>query len=234
MNRYLVGIPVLHGIDHTREAIESSIHEQSEVLVIDNGSDDGVKAVINGFADSIEVIKNETNIYVNPAWNQILEYFFKNDEYTHVVLFNSDAVLPPNWPLEFDKFYRYFDWAIPVPREVLDKRFAWQEQDVSRMPSCREIEKGIRGICIVLTKEQARKIYPIPEGIKVWFGDNWIYDILRVLGHNTMLFENVMVYHALSQNVSIVPDAIAQIEKDKEYWHYLGKEDMDEVISKYK
>ena len=36
MNRYLVGIPVLHGVDHTREAIQSAMHEMSDVFVVDN------------------------------------------------------------------------------------------------------------------------------------------------------------------------------------------------------
>lgn len=218
MNKYLVGIPVLHGVDHTREAIESAIHPNSGVLVIDNGSSEGVKGVIKTLGDKINVIVNEVNLFVNPAWNQIIDYFNEHTEYTHVVIFNSDAILPPNWPYELDKFYRTFPGDIPVPYETQDKRFAWQEQDINRISSVSEITGGIRGTCIILTREQSEKVFPIPEEIKVWYGDNWIYDGLRQDGCKTYLFNNIIVYHALSQNVSINPEAIEQIQNDKKWW----------------
>lgn len=228
MSRYLVGIPCLHGVEHTREAIESAFHFQSDVLVIDNGASEGVKGIIKSFGDRIKVIVNEKNIYVNPAWNQILKHFMHNMQYTHVVIFNSDAILPPNWPAQLDKFYkRYGGLGIPVPYETQDKRFAWQEQDINSPLQCIEIKDGIRGTCIILTRQQVNWVYPIPDEIKVWFGDNWIYDGLRRLDFSTYLIDNIIVYHALSQNVSICPDAIEEIEGDKAWWESYSKQELN-------
>jgi hypothetical protein len=234
MNKYLVGIPVLFGVDHTREAIESCIHPQADVLIVDNNAPEPVKNVIKEFDGKITVKVNEKNEFVNPAWNYILEYFLRYKDYTHVVIFNSDAILPPNWPLELDKFYKQFgNFAIPVPYETLDKRFAWQEQDINAPIKYELIKGGIRGICIILTREQTERIYPIPDGIKVWYGDNWIYEILRETEQCTWMLYNMTVYHALSQNVSIVPEAIPQIEEDKEWWELFGKEEKKAIINKY-
>jgi hypothetical protein len=234
MNKYLVGIPVLFGVDHTREAIESCIHEQSDVLIVDNNAPEPVKNVIKEFDGKVIVKVNNQNEFVNPAWNYILQYFLSYKEYTHVVLFNSDAILPPNWPLELDKFYKRFgNMGIPVPYETLDKRFAWQEQDIKVPIKYELIEGGIRGTCIILTRKQVEYIYPIPDGIKVWFGDNWIYEILRKIECVTWMLYNITVYHALSQNIINVPEAIHQIEEDKEWWKLFGEEDKKVIINKY-
>lgn len=227
--KYLIGIPCLHGVDHTREAIESAVNDDADVLVIDNGADEGVKKVIYSFGDQIKVIRNEKNVFVNPAWNQVIEYFL-NGEYQNLVIMNSDAIIPSSWCLELDKFYARYFQDIPVPHIQLDKRFAWNDQDPAKSVLAEPLVDGIAGICICLTRQQVKWIYPIPDGIKVWFGDNWIYETLRQVGCKTWKLHNLEVYHAVSQNVSIAHGVYDQIEIDKAWWEENGETKKNEQV----
>lgn len=218
MSRYLVGIPVYLGVGHTIEAIESV---GSDLVIVDNNSEQGIKDYIYNRKD-IKVIANDKNEYVNPAWNQLMKYFLDHKEYDVLCIMNSDLILPKEWQYGLDIFYSVLG-GIPVAECIDDK---------TMIPTCNgsrfeyeELTGGIAGIFICLTREQCEKVYPIPSYIKCWFGDNWIYEILRMTGEKTHLYKNFKVYHAVSQNVSKTEGISQIIEDDKEAWSKYSEQD---------
>lgn len=214
--KILVGIPCLFGSVHTKESIDSVINE-AEVLLIDNRAEQSVKDVISSY--NCHKIHNKENIYVNPAWNQIIEFFLKNDYYDSLVIMNSDIIMENGWS------------------DVLKKA----ETDIIAIPNLGdatedvEVYSGTPGVFIHLNRKQAEIIYPIPEFIKVWFGDNWIYEILRSLGYKTIIYHELKAshYHNGSQNVSRVKGISEIIEEDKRQWELNGIPEMNKVIQKY-
>jgi len=215
----LVGIPCLYGPGHTKEAIESVANKKdTAVLLIDNGAERSVKELINNYAkkENVIVISNPENIYVNPAWNQIINCFL-DSEFDYLMIMNSDLTLHDKWKEVIDKHFESNN-SVPVPiisnnKEALSQKL----QDGGTI----EVFEGTPGVLIVLNKEQAKFIYPIPETIKVWFGDNWIYEGLRRAGHKTVVLTNLISYHSASQNVSRVEGISKIIEKDKVEWEKL-------------
>lgn len=226
--KYLVGIPCLYGAAHTKEAIDSA-KLGADVLCIDNGAEEGVRKVIEESGSFI--IRNEKNIYVNPAWNQIMQYFIENREYDVLCVMNSDLILPVNWNLMLDEFYLQTKDSVPIPNTINDK---------TKIGVCNhnelileQINGGIAGIFICLTREQCDLVYPIPSYIQVWYGDDWIYDILGMDGLKTMLIKNMEVYHAISQNVSRVKGIGEIIEQDRQGWvKYSEKSKIDKLTIK--
>ena len=224
MKKFLVGIPAYLGVGHTIEAIESAQSENSEVLVIDNNAEDGIKQYLYAnHNDKLHVIINEKNEYVNPAWNTIMEFFLAHKEYDVLCIMNSDLILPPKWDKALDLFYNMVDNAIPVAYCIDDKRKI--EECPLNNASLNLIEGGIAGIFICLTRKQCEAVYPIPSYIKIWFGDNFCHEVLRMLGHKTFLYKNLNVYHAVSQNVSKVEGISELIEIDKEMWAMHSEQD---------
>lgn len=219
--KYLVGIPVLYGVGHTIDAIESAQSESSDVLVIDNNSENLIKDYIYSH-DNLMVITNDKNEFVNPAWNQIMEYFLRNKEYDVLCIMNSDLILPPKWDKALDLFYD-LSRGIPVGVCIDDKRNIKECHLTSVNISL--VEGGIAGIFICLTREQCEAVYPIPHYIKIWFGDNFCYEVLRLLDYKTYIYENLELYHSVSQNVSRVEGISAMIEVDKEMWEQHGEQD---------
>lgn len=211
--KILVGIPCLFGAAHTKESIDSVINEAA-VLLIDNGAEKSVKDVISKY--NCHKIHNKDNLFVNPAWNQIIS-FFLNSDYDSLVIMNSDLIMNKGWS--------------DVLKSVEEDIIAVPNMGAAAQDS--EVYSGTPGVFIHLNKTQARIIYPITSCIKVWYGDNWVYEILRSLGYKTVVYHKLIAthYHSGSQNVSRVKGISEIIEEDKRQWVGKGMKEMNDVIS---
>lgn len=220
--RYLAGIPCLYGPEHTKEAIDSIIDKEDvDVLIIDNGADASVKAMLEEYKDrlNLAIIQNPENIYVNPAWNQILEFFIKRPIYDYLLIMNSDLVLHKDWEDVLDKYLSRYPEIIPIPIISDDRNILKREIELKF--DYTQVYEGTPGVLIILNKTHAQSIYPIPETIKVWFGDNWIYEGLRKLNYSTIVLNNLLSFHSGSQTVERVKGVSQIIEQDKIEWEKL-------------
>lgn len=213
--KILVGIPCLFGAVHTKESIESVINE-SDVLLIDNGADQSVKDVISKY--NCHKIYNKENIFVNPAWNKIIDFFLNNKSYDSLIIMNSDIIMEKGWS----------DVLNNVPTDVI------AIPNLGNLEENIEVHSGTPGVFIHLNRKHAKIIYPIPEYCKVWFGDQFIYTVLRNLGYKTIIYHELKAnhYHSGSQNVSRVNGISEIIEEDKKYWELNGEISINEIINK--
>lgn len=204
--KILVGIPCLYGGSHCIEAFRSVVNE-ADLLIIDNGGDESVKWAIREINKTHDtfVIENKKNIYVNPAWNQIMNFFIHND-YDQLVIMNSDLILRKGW-----SNYLYDEIScVPSDGGLMD--------DVV-------VTEGTPGVFIHMNKQMVKMVYPIPEQLKVWFGDNWIYEILRSEGIKTIVKCDLVARHWCggSQTVQRVPGISEIIEQDKIEWDFIQR-----------
>ncbi len=215
MKKILVGIPVVTGALHCRAAIDS-VKGGADVLIIDNGSDEEVKVMLDSYSEDerIHIIQNPKNIYVNPAWNQILEYFLKWGRYEYLVIMNSDLSVGYLWDLICFAQWGQDKDKILIP--VINGA-----EDIYPAPYLLEprlVSSGTPGVFITLNRKQAQLVHPIPENIKIWFGDNWIFEILRGVGYKTVIPPNLLATTQWSQTIAKIPEAQAIIEQDKIEW----------------
>lgn len=217
--KILVGIPVLSGYDHTKNAIDSVLSQENvDLLIIDNGADLDVKPLFILYSqdERVTVISNPENRYVNPAWNQIVKYFLASLSHDYLVIMNSDLLMNKNWSrVLFNRFITYKNESY-LPNVIDDRTLV--DQNIGIESICQEVTGGVPGIFITLTKEQARLIYPITEDCLIWYGDNWIYDILRGSGHKTIILNNLIAHHGGSQTVSRLIGIDKLIEFDTKLW----------------
>jgi hypothetical protein len=231
--KILVGIPVVSGYKHTMEAIDSVVYKPNvHLLIIDNNATEDVKELFKTYKclDNFTVIVNEKNVYVNPAWNQIMDFFLKGD-FEICCLMNSDLTLQTNWHEVLRYWYFFKDKSSFVPLLVGDCVKVERMKHVEMyggVPT--QLDGGIAGVFITLNREQCELIYPIPSEIKVWFGDNWIYDLLRGLGHKIFAVDNLIAFHGLSQTIDRVEGVTKVIEEDKTNWDIIVKNKLNEKI----
>lgn len=230
--KMLIGIPCLYGYAHTEDAIKSVVfHPDVHLLLIDNGAESDIKRLIKDYASlgNVTVIHNPENVYVNPAWNQIIK-FFLDGEFDLLGIMNSDLTMQFNWADSLRNLYEKFgdDYTyVPVikpDRDDIKIRVNTSEFNIFTVASA-------PGIFITLNRKQAERIYPIPEDCKVWFGDDWIYGILRGLGGKTAVASNLIAYHGVSQTVQRVEGIDKVIEKDKIAWHNTVAPKMIQVVN---
>lgn len=213
MKDILVGIPCLSGAWHTKLAIDS-VSEEADILLIDNDAEKEVKDLLDTYPQGY--IKNQKNVYVNAAWNQILEVFLISKRSTLIIM-NSDLVMSPGWSNKLVK------GNICIPTD------GSHTEDVV-------VTEGTPGVFIHLNREMANIIYPLPDYIKIWFGDQFIYSVLRQLGYKTVVTAGLLANHVNggSQNVNIVPDKDKIIAEDKRLWGKYGELDIQQRVNEFK
>ena len=210
--KILTGIPVIKDSGWFKECLIPL--NRHRLLIVDNNADDDCKKVIKKL--KCNKIVNKKNVYVNKAWNQIMEWFINNEEYTHLNILNSDLRLMKGWESFLSK--------------VWDKNIIPLATETTGIPPIENgnnkykiVPGGHPGICIILSREQVKAVYPIPEDIKIWFGDNYIWGVLQNK-HNIKLgvYESFYASHGNSRSVSQVEGIYDIIEEDKKVWSKYG------------
>lgn len=214
-----VGIPVITGADHCKRAIDSVLNQEGvELLIIDNNADAEVKSMLVQYMSlaNVLIIVNPVNVYVNPAWNQIIEHFLKVSDSDHLVVMNSDIQMQNDWANVCRcRFYLRSD-EILIPR-TLELSPLPYKVDVT-LQNHRLVRIGVPGFFFTLNRTQAKEIFPIDDRIRCWFGDNFIFERLRKSCNETIVPDNLLCIHSWSSSVSVVPGVSDIIEQDKIAW----------------
>lgn len=223
--KYLVGVPVWKGYQHTVDCLES-IRNADQVVVVDNDSEQNIKTYLNSqlitslmYGERFHVICNERNLYVNAAWNQIMEYFLNHSDCDYLIILNSDAMLPPNWREVLDFYLKDNQKTIVCP-EYIDNKNQLGNVNISMLHQS-YVTSGVAGVCIILSRKMTEIVYPIPLELTLWFGDNYVYSLLQKKWYSMFILHGFKVYHAISQNVSRLPEAERIIEEDKKQWEII-------------
>ena len=166
-----------------------------EIIIIDNSLEG-----IDISANKIKIITPKENIYVNPAWNVGVKES-KND---YVALLNDDLILPPNLLNKTLKFFKTTENIGFIGLDTIEKS---SPEDFIDYPKDLELcfEKiDTRCVCwgcvICFNKND---YIEIPENIKVWCGDDFLFDRSQKLGKNNYKINNsnVLHLHSLTSNL---------------------------------
>lgn len=208
MRKILVGVPILNSNHWVEQALKAVAPQCDELLVIDNGATPQAKALIKPY----NKIVNERNIYVNPAWNQIMKYYLESS-HDYLVILNSDLILGKN---AIDRIRR-----VNLDEEKVNI-LAHQVDNFSTVPTDETIllNDGQPGIMIVMNRTMCELVYPIPPDLRLWYGDNWVYCKLQKAGYKFVIYTAIEAKHGLSKSVNWLPDSErgAIIDSDKANW----------------
>lgn len=221
--KLLICIPAVKNVAVTTETLDSVVHQPVDILLAQNGADKDIKDLFHWyqgeFPDKIKIIDEPVNIGVNPIWNKFLKYFLAREEYTHIGILSSDVIVHRDFIKVIEPIMEREN-AIPLPVEV-DKVQIYEPLDSLNNIVTTDVKEGIPGTFIILNRLQAELVTPIPESIKLWFGDNWIFDICRGVGFKTLLIDKFKTFHHGSSTLQAIPTSSAQIEEDKKNWIHI-------------
>jgi hypothetical protein len=88
-----------------------------------------------------------------------------------------------------------------VPYTVHDKQMMYTDVPMKAKRTLVHKGEGIPGIFITLSREQAKAVYPIPEEIKVWFGDSYLYPLLDASGYSISISHDLLAFHHTSMSI---------------------------------
>jgi GT2 family glycosyltransferase len=198
-----------HG-DQVKNAVESiRKYEPSTFFIfVDNDADQDVKEVIKN-VDGAEIIQNSTNCLVNYAWNQGLNRAI-DLKFQLVILANSDILLQS-------------DLSIPKQLSVDGRLGTYVPRDGIKNWEYLGDNEHLPGYFMMFPTELLPKVLPIPSGLRLWFGDNYLEARLRKLGY-PVYSVNVVVAHVEggSQNIRELKRFKEISDADKLAWEQLS------------
>jgi len=214
--RVLVGLPAFRLHDLLRGCLNSLINTPATILVVDNGADANIKALLRDeFAGKISIIVNQENMHCNRAWNQILHCGL-SDGYDIIGL-GTDAALPPFW------YETILARIAKYPNEVLVPNL-YTGEVLQGKPDIENVEHavgGVMGFFSFLPRKAAEIVYPIPNTLKHWFGDQYMFETLKDAGWKITIMKDLLAYHQLSVVGAANPEINSIIESDKKEWQKL-------------
>jgi GT2 family glycosyltransferase len=208
----LSGVLIFAIPDLTRICLRSLISTPTDVLVVDNCAPQDVKEEAYRYGDRIKVITMAENTYCNGGWNEIMQYGLEHD-YDLIGLGSSDVELHPGW------YNLVINRATEHPDEIILPRVGEpvSNADINNVT----IASSTPGFFTFLPKQAVAQVYPIPRGLRHWFGDEYMFTILRQIGWKTVILNDFTAYHQWSSNTAQNPEAYRVIEQDKLEWQRL-------------
>lgn len=220
--KLLLCVPIVNNPSVTKQFLYSVVGQAkdpntSELLILANGAKDDIIQLIWDYqtVNPVTLWVEGSNIYVVPAWNRFLKHFLEG-QYTHIAILNADLILRRNFVERLMEFWELYPDASPLAAMVNKEEIFYPENE--QPAEFRLITSGYPGIAIALTRKQAEMVYPIPEDIKVWYGDDWCQQILNAMEVPTLLYNKLQVFHEGSATVGSVPGISHMINLDHEAW----------------
>ena len=220
--RVFLGVPCFaEDPDLLARALGSFMEPDVRVVAVDNGATPSVQAVLTELAeasaDAIEVIHNAANVYVNPAWNQLAARFLESDAEV-LVLANADLVASPGWSqsllARLDQARGALEFWVGCGVAGADAVLgAPISAAVSTDPA-----RHTAGAFFALPREAVAIALPIPDDLRVWYGDTWVQETLAAAGFTMVTLEGIRAWHAGAVSSRQLPDLDALVRADKERW----------------
>jgi hypothetical protein len=211
MKKLLVGIPVIYDVNCVKRCL-SHIIGADGILIIDNNATPDIKNLIAPY----NKIVNAKNVYVNPAWNQLMEYFLAHPEFDTIIILNSDIYLKNDVCAKIKLIDLDAQKVIPLVTGVS----AFSD---SPDPASHVVKDGVPGVFICLSRKMVEHVYPIPNEIKLWYGDNWIFNKLQLLDYKMTVYNDLQAIMDWSRSIGLLPEAHTIIEEDKIAWNLISK-----------
>jgi len=193
----LVGVPCYRDGAMVARCLDSLPARDVQLLIVDNGSDPDVKPVLEGRG---VVLRNEVNQYVNPAWNQMMQWFLENRRFDLLVLANSDLVLEAGWAEALRDF-----------RVLSQTQLIYGTIEHGQQPSM--------GAFFAMTRPVVEAVWPIPDDLLIYGGDDFIFEMSKRLGFAVGTASQVSMTHEVSGTIRKSPEVWEIGARDTQRWH---------------
>jgi len=79
------------------ESFTACAYPNKQVIIVDNGSEDGVREEVNSRYPEVTVLRNETNLGASGGRNTGIEYALRNLDFTYILFMDNDIVVRPDF-----------------------------------------------------------------------------------------------------------------------------------------
>ena len=168
-------------------------------------------------SNKINYLQQDTNLYVNPSWNLGVR-LAKNKK---ICLLNDDVLIPNNLFLMMNKLNLEDFGLIGIDGQSISYQIEsldpWQEQN-NYLKITEQMNYGY-GICMFIHQNNW---VTIPDQIKVWFGDNYLF-VSNIINNKKNLLLTTSIKTQMSSTSSDPIFNEIKIKDEKNYLNWLNE-----------
>lgn len=209
MDKFTVIIPTIWKSEYTLELIKRYCECDfvGEVILINNRKESTPDIPTHS---KLNVINMSENIFVNPAWNYGVEISKNN----YITISNDDILFNIN------EYYELLNQiTIQFPLKSLGYIGSHSENYITKNSKYKILEelnstnRGGWGCLFSFHKENWK---PIPDQLKIWYGDNWIHMVARPI----LQLSGINIETKMSSSSDL--EEVRQVrDNDTKEWHKL-------------
>jgi len=212
-----VVVPVFNGIKITDDFFETICMNTiipKEIILIDNGSSDNYYGLTKKYKQlNINYVRNEINEGVNSAWN----YGIKHSKTPLISILNNDLLLNEYFFQKVLESMNNLKAGIVFPAIIKPNQKFKESLDV---PVILKEPRKRNGCAFTIKKEVTDQIEPIPEDLKTYCGDDYLFYQTKLLGYKTFKMSNNFVFHYGGSTLKTVEWIVGKSirKKEKKIW----------------
>ena len=185
------------------------------LYLLDNGSSDDTKAVMDAF-DPRYCARNNDNESIYKGWNLLTRQALL-DNVEVVCLSNNDLVVSPGWLDAVAREVGRGDARYFLP----NGSYSSDGKTAPLVPPAPGTRPARGGWCLFFRADAVRHFLPIPEELQLWYGDDWIHYKLERAGYRCESIDDCLVAHAGSVSFYSRPGYADIVAKDREIFNRL-------------
>ena len=234
-NKHTIAILAYNNHDLTLKNIKELVTDgYNNILLYDNGSNPSYRPYIEKY--NIQYYREKKNIYVNPAWNKLFDMV----QTKYLTLLNNDCyIISKNYFLEVIKNMEDDNIILSSCKTInkknnfnLNRLYYYKlffnyfyNKQLKYTTYCRR-----QGWLMTINLKEYKKLeYKIPDYIKIWFGDDWIWSQIIKNKRNYAVYKNRYAIHI--RNKTIIKSEIQKVlEIDKIMMDKKGKKWIENSI----
>lgn len=228
-NTLSVVIPVYNALEHLKITLQSLVNNTdnlTELIIVDDASDKETREFIEGLKmrDDMNVtlikIRLKNHSWTNAAWNKGVAHATSD----YIAVANSDITFSPHWDVHL--IHKLQRSAVACPVE--DRNGTMVELD----PVIEQVDPGmIKGACFMFKRRDIGVMFPIPEQLVHWCGDNYIADRANEIA-GVSWSEHAIITHAITQSGRLIDKKLywSTVHKDVLAYQKMSGRKMDRVL----
>jgi hypothetical protein len=188
-----------------------------EIFIIDNNPDERPNLPILSHKN-IRIETFGRNIYVNPAWN----YAVPLSKYDRICLYGDDLIF------DLKLFHRMIPHISPVRGvfgispgvvDTIQKPVSTGEIEIQHSPTPYNFRDHL-GFGMLMFMHKTNWI-PIPDGLDLFWGDNFIYDTQFLMMDQNYIITNLLHHTPYASTTSTLPEVNTKLLDENEIYNQI-------------
>ena len=191
-----------------------------EIIIIDNSNNGFSQEFLSKYS-KIKLIINTENKFVNPSWNKGIKIAKNN----YWALFNDDVISPPNFCSDVLEKLNPNMGIVGIDEESVHNLTEDSIENVCHSEKKLIIEPtDIRNYDFgIIMFGHKKSYYKIPNKIKVWFGDDYLFVKNQNKKKQNYIIKNTKIYHCHSLTSNMTCFDKIKKEDEKIFFYALYK-----------